>query len=85
VQAGKLSAKDMEECLTAADILRGNLLSFQYQLPQVHKVVELAAAVLEVFESKPSIALMVRHLGTIAAWRQSSYLHLGEACVSRAP
>jgi len=51
----------MEECLTAADILRGNLLSFQYQLPQIHKTVQLAAAILEVFESKPCISLMVPH------------------------
>ena len=39
-QAGKLGAKDMEESMTAADMLRGNLLSFQYALPQIHKVIQ---------------------------------------------
>jgi hypothetical protein len=89
VQAGKLSTKDMEECLTAADILRGNLLSFQYQVPQIHKVIELAAAVLEVFESKPSIALMVgttsRDHRSVAPILLSNNRRIALGCLSPAP
>lgn len=68
-QAGQLVAADLAPCLLASDILRGNVLSFQFTLPGLQNVVEPAARIWEVLETRPTIGLQVCQNGGVLRCR----------------